>query len=120
MAAEAQLERAIAKWLKEEGLYSIKAHGSVYAKRGMPDRLIFVPIEHGVKWSVPLFVECKAPKKKLTRLQAKRFQELRDIGLPAVVVWSLDDLRLAIARLRVMRLVDWKELYNFLDENQRM
>ena len=75
---EKTVERELVKRVKEEGGIAYKF--SSPGRRSVPDRLCLFP---GGKI---LFVECKAPGKKPTKLQAREHERLRAMGFEVVIV----------------------------------
>ena len=75
---EKTVERELVKRVKEEGGIAYKFTSP--NRRSVPDRLCLLP---GGKI---LFVECKAPGKKPTKLQAREHERLRAMGFEVVVV----------------------------------
>ena len=75
---EKTIERELVKRVKEEGGIAYKFTSP--NRRSVPDRLCLLP---GGKI---LFVECKAPGKKPTKLQAREHERLRAMGFEVVVV----------------------------------
>lgn len=78
MALEADLERKLCKWAKEQGCLTYKF--SSPANRGVPDRIFIGP-----RGDV-LFLELKAPGKKPTALQQKHLNDIRAQG--GLATWS--------------------------------
>ncbi len=56
-------------------------------KRGVPDRLVLVPMGRAV------FVEMKAPSKPLEPLQKKRTEELKNLGFKVYKIDSNTDIK---------------------------
>lgn len=52
------------------------------SNRGVPDRIVILP-----GWPKPVFVECKAPKKKPGKLQSYVMEQLAGLGQR---VWVVD------------------------------
>ena len=75
---EKTVERELVKRVKEEGGIAYKFTSP--NRRSVPDRLCLLP---GGKI---LFVECKAPGKKPTKLQAREHERLRAMGFEVVIV----------------------------------
>jgi hypothetical protein len=63
--------------------------------RGHPDVFALVPpaFHSGGDWALPVFVECKAPRKRPTPWQEAFGAKLRGAGALLLTVYSLDDLR---------------------------
>jgi hypothetical protein len=55
-------------------------------QRGVPDRLLVLPGGRVIA------VEVKRPGGRLSRLQERELEHLRGLGLPALVVWSTEDV----------------------------
>jgi len=89
------LERDVDWKLKSEvyrhGGLCIKLAATGYA--GMPDRLVLIPGGRVV------FVELKAPGKRLRPLQKKRFQELSQLGFKIVKIDSSEQVDEFIAEV---------------------
>ena len=75
---EKDVELALVKRVKEMGGLALKFTSP--ARRSVPDRLVLLPGGRVV------FVECKAPGKRPTVLQAKEHERLRALGFEVVVV----------------------------------
>ena len=75
---EKTVERELVKRVKEEGGIAYKFTSP--NRRSVPDRLCLLPGGN------ILFVECKAPGKKPTKLQAREHERLRAMGFEVVVV----------------------------------
>ena len=82
---EKTVERELVKRVKEEGGIAYKFTSP--NRRSVPDRLCLLP---GGKI---LFVECKAPGKKPTKLQAREHERLRAMGFDVVIVDNKKDAR---------------------------
>ena len=82
---EKTVERELVKRVKEEGGIAYKF--SSPGRRSVPDRLCLLP---GGKI---LFVECKAPGKKPTKLQAREHERLRALGFEVVVVDGVETVK---------------------------
>lgn len=79
---EKTIETALVKRIKELGGKAYKFVSP--SRRSVPDRLVLLP------GGRVIFVECKAPGKKPTQLQAAEHRRLRDLGFKVLVVDSLD------------------------------
>lgn len=87
MILERDIERYLVKRVKDLGGVAYKFTSP--SRRGVPDRLCVFPD------GVSVFIECKAPKKKPTVLQAHEIERLRNLGQQVFVVDSkelIDDI----------------------------
>lgn len=85
MPTETAITKRIVTKLKARGIFSLKLHGSVYGRRGMPDLLVIV-------CGRAIFLEVKVPGVAPTRLQEHRIAECRAAGAVAEVVTSWEDV----------------------------
>jgi hypothetical protein len=95
---EATLTRRIIAWLKSQGCYVVKRHGSVYAQRGEPDLYVLVQVPYQI-FAVPLHLEVKQPGREPTALQQKRLMALRAAGASATWVTSLEEVQELVEEL---------------------
>ena len=84
---ESDVEQYLRQQVKLHGgeAWKFKSPGHV----GVPDRIVFLPCACG-SLPQPLFVECKAPGRKLTPKQADVAAELHELGATAVMVDTCD------------------------------
>lgn len=87
MVAERNIERALVKRVKELGGVVRKVVWQ--GRRGAPDRLVLLPKKRGPRL---LFVELKAPKGKLSRLQVLEHEILARYGVKVIVANSIDQI----------------------------
>lgn len=80
---ESKIEKALVKRVKAEGGEVRKVQW--IGRRGAPDRLVMLPGRN------PVLVELKAPKGRLSKLQEREHEVLRN-WFVVHVVWSLDAL----------------------------
>ena len=80
---ESKIEKALVKRVKAEGGEVRKVQW--IGRRGAPDRLVMLPGRN------PVLVELKAPKGRLSKLQEREHEILRQ-WFVVHVVWSLDAL----------------------------
>ncbi|MTI71065.1 MAG: VRR-NUC domain-containing protein [Firmicutes bacterium] len=80
MRSEKQIEKRLRKEIIKMGGLALKFVSPGIA--GVPDRIILLPIGNA------LFVELKAPGKKLRPLQIKRKKELEALGFKVYVIDS--------------------------------
>lgn len=80
---ESKIEKALVKRVKAEGGQIRKVTWP--GRRGAPDRLVMMPGRN------PVFVELKAPRGRLSKLQEREHEVLRN-WFVVHVVWSLDAL----------------------------
>lgn len=92
MVAERNIERALVKRVKELGGQVRKVVWQ--GRRGAPDRLVLLPKKRGPRL---LFVELKAPKGKLSKLQEIEHEILANYGVRVVVVNSIKQIEEVIA-----------------------
>jgi len=83
MGPEKKIETQIRKWLKMNGFYCWKNHGSQFTLSGMPDLM-------AVKDGRLFCIEVKATGKRATELQRSRLETLRGYGAIAFEADSLD------------------------------
>ncbi len=74
------------KWLKAEGYYPLKMHGSRYMLRGLPDI-------HCCAAGRCMWLEVKRPGEVPTRLQLIIHERLRAAGCNVHVVRSLEEVK---------------------------
>lgn len=86
---ERDIERQLAKRAKELGGEVRKLRW--IGRRGAPDRLVKIPGRQ------PVFVELKAPKGRLSKLQIVEHRKMRAVGLNVEVVWRMEDIEGALA-----------------------
>lgn len=79
---EKQIERQLVKSIKAKGGLCLKFN--CLSMSGVPDRIILMP------YGKVVFVEVKAPGKKLRKLQIKRKKPFESLGFEVAV---LDDIR---------------------------
>jgi len=80
---ESQIESYAVQLAKKHGIYTRKF--SSPAHKGVPDRIF-------IKDGEVLFIEFKAPGKKLTALQEKELLEILKHGVPATWVDSCEEV----------------------------
>lgn len=81
---EKQIEKRLRNKINKQG--GIAAKFTVPGMTGMPDRLVLLPGGQIV------FIELKAPGKKLRPLQQKRFQQLKKLGFRVLKIDSVKDV----------------------------
>lgn len=81
---ETRIEKRLRNKIKKQGGLALKLTSPGMA--GMPDRLVLLPGGQIV------FIELKAPGKKLRPLQRKRFQQLEKLGFRALKIDSVKDV----------------------------
>ena len=96
---EAALKHAAFRWLKSEGIWYMKLHGSMYMPVGMPDTLILLPVTYQ-EYAIPLFIELKMAGKNLTPSQIHRQEVLIHAGAAASVARTLGDVQRIVTALR--------------------
>jgi Holliday junction resolvase len=77
--------------LKSEGWWVMKIHGSAYQKAGVPDIL-------AIKDGTIFFIEVKAPRGVVSKLQEQIMGELAEAGAHCMVARSLNDVTAWIGR----------------------
>lgn len=82
---ERALERRFKKAVEKQGGEALKLTSP--GRIGMPDRLVLAPGGRA------LFVELKAPGKKMRPLQLKRATELKSLGFSVYCIDSTTDIR---------------------------
>ena len=95
--SEAILTRQILTYLKAQGCFAAKWHGSVYGTGGMPDIYALLPRDG---FPVPLHIEVKAPGNAPTPRQGKVLRDLCLLGAVAFWTDTLDDVKYAVETLR--------------------
>jgi len=80
---EKTVERALVKYVKDQGGIAYKFTSP--NRRSVPDRLCLFP---GGK---VVFVECKRPGRKVTKLQAREHERLKVLGFEVLVVDNKED-----------------------------
>ena len=78
MPLEGDIEHAAWKQAKARGWYTFKLNSR--SGRGFPDRLF---IHNNSGQPVIVFIEFKQPGRKPTKLQARRIEELKELGVNA-------------------------------------
>lgn len=78
---ENKLERYFVQRV-EQDLHGVALKLEVKGRRGWPDRIAILPV------GVTFYVELKAPRGVLSRLQRQRRRELENLNQPYVVLWS--------------------------------
>lgn len=91
---ERDIERALIKRVKEVGGEVRKVVWQ--GRRGAPDRLVLLP-KNRRKARPLVFVELKAPKGKVSRLQALEHEILARYGVRVVVLNSIEQIEEVIA-----------------------
>jgi Holliday junction resolvase len=86
---EAAIDRSIKRELERRGAWTIKTHGTVAGRRGIPDWLIC----HRGRF---LAIETKQPGAYPGRLQRHELDRVRRAGGLAIVAHSADDVRDAL------------------------
>jgi len=99
VARESSLIKNIERAVLKLGCSFEKRHGSVFGKTGDQDILILVPVEWQT-YSIPLFVEAKAPGKVLRPLQEKRARDRKRYKAVAIAAWNVEDVTRVIEALR--------------------
>ena len=94
---ETDLTAKIVAYLRSQGCYAAKWHGSVYGAGGMPDIYVLVP---SAPYAIPVHIEVKLPGNKPTPRQEKVMRDLRKAGAVAVWVDNLRAVEQLIANLR--------------------
>lgn len=67
-------------------VWSVKLHGSIYQRAGLPDQLVVVA-------GRACFFEVKAPKGVVRAIQKHTLEMLRKVGAVAEVVRSVEEVR---------------------------
>ena len=93
---ETELTAKILAYLRMQGCYAVKWHGSVYGAGGMPDIYTLVPAE---PYAIPVHIEVKLPGNKPTPRQDKFLRDLRKAGAVALWVDNLEAVRTCIIKL---------------------
>ncbi len=83
--AESTLEKRLRLEVKKHGGLALKFTSP--GRRGVPDRLVLVPMGRAV------FVEMKALSKPLEPLQKKRTEELKNLGFKVYKIDSNTDIK---------------------------
>lgn len=91
---ERDIERALIKRVKEVGGEVRKVVWQ--GRRGAPDRLVLLP-KNRRKARPLVFVELKAPKGKVSRLQALEHEILARYGVRVIVLNSIEQIEEVIA-----------------------
>ena len=94
---EVDLTAKILAYLRQEGCYAVKWHGSVYGAGGMPDIYVLVPC---VPYAIPCHIEVKRPGNTPTPRQAKVLRDLRKAGAVAVWVSSVEQVKVVVENLQ--------------------
>jgi len=84
MILERDIERYLVRRVKDLGGVAYKFTSP--SRRGVPDRLCVFPD------GISVFIECKAPKKIPTVLQAHEIERLRNLGQQVFVVDSKESI----------------------------
>ena len=94
---ETDLTAKIVAYLRSQGCYAAKWHGSVYGAGGMPDIYVLVP---SAPYAIPVHIEVKLPGNKPTPRQEKVMRDLRKAGAVAVWVDGLHGVQQLIENLK--------------------
>lgn len=86
MTSERAITKAIVAYLRSEGAWPVKIHVSPQQLAGTPDILVCVDGRF-------VALEVKTAKGRVTPLQEKRLEDIRQAGGIAAVVRSVDDVR---------------------------
>jgi len=84
---ESALVSTILRWLRTNGFWAEKRHGSRYVTAGLPDI-------DALKDRQSFDFEVKTPGNRPTKIQDYQISRLRSHGSVACVVWSVDDVRI--------------------------
>ena len=98
---ETDLTAKIVAYLRKQGCYVVKWHGSVYGAGGMPDLYVLVPSE---PYAIPVHIEVKLPRNTPTQRQEKVMRDLREAGAVAVCIDNLDDVKVLLEQLKEKKL----------------
>lgn len=90
MKPEERIEKYLVSQVKEMGGQCYKFEG----RKGVPDRVVLLPGRR------PIFVECKAPGKKMRPLQVKVAQDIKALGNIVHCVDSLEGVDYVLSRGR--------------------
>lgn len=83
---ETRIQHAIQRWLKEEGIFVFKVHGSEFMMAGLPDLICCVR-------GLFVGIETKTPAGKVSRRQAYVHRCIREAGGVVIVATCVDDVR---------------------------
>ncbi len=86
MTPEGRLTERIKDWLKQNGWFHIKHHGSPMSRAGVPDLYVLKNGRH-------VWMEIKVNANVASALQRKMIDDIRNHGGEAYVVRSLDDVK---------------------------
>ena len=89
MAREAHITNIIIAYLKHVGFWTMKIHGGPYQVAGIPDIL-------AIKDGRAFWYEVKRPGGKVSSLQLRRINELRQAGCVAEVVSTLAEVVISL------------------------
>ena len=99
---EAHLTAKILAYLRKQGCFAVKWHGSMYGTGGMPDIYALLPT---LPHAIPLHIEVKLPGNTPTPRQEKMLRDLKHAGAVAVWVSSLEEVQQVLRDVRI-RLYD--------------
>ena len=85
MLPEKQIENKIRRFLDYQGAYHIKHFGCAFTKAGVPDLLICLN-------GLFIGIEVKSEKGKLSELQEKHLQQIKDAGGISLMARSVDEV----------------------------
>ncbi len=96
--SETDLTAKIIAYLRKQGCFAVKWHGSVYGVGGMPDIYTLVP---GIPHATPVHIEVKLPGNTPTPRQEKMLRDLHKAGAVAVWVDNLEAVKQLLAKVRI-------------------
>jgi Holliday junction resolvase len=88
---ERDITKSIKDYLKKNNWYVVKIAGGRFQQAGLPDLL-------AIKNGVTVFLEVKRPLKyKISDIQTKTINDLKQAGVIAEIVFSVEDVKKIIS-----------------------
>lgn len=89
---ETRIQRGIQAWLKAEGVFVFKVHGSEFMPAGLPDLVCCVKGRF-------VGIEVKTPDGEVSAIQSFRHRAIREAGGTVIVATCVGDVRDALQGL---------------------
>lgn len=83
---ETRIQRAIQRWLKEQGVFVFKVHGSEFMPAGLPDLICCVRGRF-------IGIEVKTPDGTVSSRQAYMHRVIEEAGGTVIVATCVEDVR---------------------------
>lgn len=98
MTAETRFKTQVMRYLNQIGTYTVKQHGNMFTKKGVPDLLVCLNGSF-------LALELKAENGKPSELQLYQIQQINKAGGVALLIYpkEFDKLKLICEQLMIRR-----------------